>query len=211
MKSRAIVQTGPRALDMREFTVPEIDDESAILRIEACGICGSDAEQYNGVIQVQWPLIPGHEPLGIIEKIGDRAAQRWGVDAGDRVAGETLTPCGHCPTGSGGRYNLRRGRVDARFGYASGPRPRPAAVVGDHARDMYLDPHSLVHPIRKDIPANIAVMFNPLGAGFRWAVEMPQTGPGDTVLIMGPGQRGLASVIACRAAGAAGKTCYSGV
>ncbi|MCH7910144.1 MAG: alcohol dehydrogenase, partial [Candidatus Hydrogenedentes bacterium] len=52
MKSRAIVQTGPRALDMREFTVPEIDDESAILRIEACGICGSDAEQYNGVIQV---------------------------------------------------------------------------------------------------------------------------------------------------------------
>ncbi len=45
-------------------------------------------------------------------------------------------------------------------------------------------------------------MFNPLGAGFRWAVEMPNTGPGDTVLILGPGQRGLTSVIACRAAGA---------
>jgi threonine dehydrogenase-like Zn-dependent dehydrogenase len=46
------------------------------------------------------------------------------------------------------------------------------------------------------------VMFNPLGAGFRWAVELPQTGPGDIVLILGPGQRGLASVIAARAAGA---------
>jgi threonine dehydrogenase-like Zn-dependent dehydrogenase len=46
------------------------------------------------------------------------------------------------------------------------------------------------------------VMFNPLGAGFRWAVEIPQTGPGDTVVIMGPGQRGLASVLACREAGA---------
>ena len=45
-------------------------------------------------------------------------------------------------------------------------------------------------------------MFNPLGAGFRWAVEIPKTKPGDTVVIMGPGQRGLSSVIAARQAGA---------
>src|SRR2546427_2672054 len=67
---------------------------------------------------------------------------------------------------------------------------------------MYLDPSSLVHPMRKDLPASLAVLFNPLGAGFRWAVEIPVTGPGDTVLVLGPGQRGLASVIAARAAGA---------
>jgi threonine dehydrogenase-like Zn-dependent dehydrogenase len=46
------------------------------------------------------------------------------------------------------------------------------------------------------------VIFNPLGAGFRWAVEMPRTAPGETVVILGPGQRGLASVIACREVGA---------
>ena len=45
-------------------------------------------------------------------------------------------------------------------------------------------------------------MFYPLGAGFRWAVEIPQTQPGDTVLIQGPGQRGLACVLACREVGA---------
>jgi threonine dehydrogenase-like Zn-dependent dehydrogenase len=45
-------------------------------------------------------------------------------------------------------------------------------------------------------------MFNPLGAGFCWAVEMPQTQPGDTVVILGPGQRGLASVVAAREVGA---------
>src|SRR5215475_13060504 len=67
---------------------------------------------------------------------------------------------------------------------------------------MYLDPCSIVHRVRKDVPAPIAVMFNPLGAGFRWAVEIPRTGPGDTVLVLGPGQRGLASVVAARAAGA---------
>jgi threonine dehydrogenase-like Zn-dependent dehydrogenase len=67
---------------------------------------------------------------------------------------------------------------------------------------MFLDPFSIVHRVRKDLPAALAVMFNPIGAGFRWAVEIPRTGPGDTVLVLGPGQRGLASVIAARAAGA---------
>jgi threonine dehydrogenase-like Zn-dependent dehydrogenase len=67
---------------------------------------------------------------------------------------------------------------------------------------MYLDATSIVHKIDASLPPEIAVMFNPLGAGFRWAVEMPATGPGDTILILGPGQRGLASVIACREAGA---------
>ena len=60
----------------------------------------------------------------------------------------------------------------------------------------------MLHPIRGDLPASLAVMFNPLGAGFRWAVEMPDTRPGDTVVILGPGQRGLASVVACRHVGA---------
>ena len=46
-------------------------------------------------------------------------------------------------------------------------------------------------------------MFNPLGAGFRWGVEIPNTQPGDTVIIMGPGQRGLSCVVACKEAGAA--------
>src|SRR5437867_8533092 len=199
--SRAIVQTGPRQLELRELPVPEIDDDSGLLRVEACGICGSDAEQYAGVLPVRFPLIPGHEPLGIIERIGDRAAKRWGVNVGDRVAVEVLIPCGHCRACIEGRYQLCRGR-GGMFGYAYVPLDRPPGLWGAYADYMYLDPSSLVHPMRKDLPASLAVLFNPLGAGFRWAVELPHTGPGDTVLVLGPGQRGLASVIAARAAGA---------
>jgi threonine dehydrogenase-like Zn-dependent dehydrogenase len=65
-----------------------------------------------------------------------------------------------------------------------------------------LDANSIVHRMDPSLPPEIAVMFNPLGAGFRWAVELPGTGPGDSVVILGPGQRGLASVLACREAGA---------
>jgi threonine dehydrogenase-like Zn-dependent dehydrogenase len=199
--TRAIVQTAPRRLELRELPIPEIDDDSGLLRVEACGICGSDVEQYTGTIPVRLPLIPGHEPLGIIERIGDRAAKRWGVNVGDRVAVEALIPCGHCRACLEGRYQLCRGR-GAMFGYAFVPLSHPPGLWGAYADYMYLDPFSILHRVRHDIPASRAVMFNPLGAGFRWAVELPDTGPGDTVLILGPGQRGLASVIAARAAGA---------
>ncbi len=200
--SRAIVQTGPRQLELRELPLPSIDDDSALLRVEACGICGSDAEQYTGTIPMTFPLVPGHEPLGTIAAIGDRAAKRWGVDVGDRVAVEALIPCGHCRACRAGRYQVCRGR-GGMFGHGYVSLLRPPGLWGGFADYMWLDPCSIVHRVRADIPANVAVLFNPLGAGFRWAVELPRTGPGDIVLILGPGQRGLTSVIAARAAGAA--------
>jgi threonine dehydrogenase-like Zn-dependent dehydrogenase len=199
--SRAVVQTAPRRLELRDVPIPDIDDDSALLRVEACGICGSDAEQFTGVLPVRLPVIPGHEPLGTIERIGDRAAKRWRVDVGDRVAVESVVRCGHCRACLEGRYQVCRGRGGL-FGHGYVPLSHPPGLWGAYADYMYLDPLSMVHPIRKDIPAGTAVMFNPLGAGFRWAVDIPRTGPGDTVLVLGPGQRGLASVIAARAAGA---------
>jgi threonine dehydrogenase-like Zn-dependent dehydrogenase len=66
---------------------------------------------------------------------------------------------------------------------------------------MVLDPNSVVHRIDRRVPAELAVLFNPLGAGFRWGVELPATKPSDTVLVLGPGQRGLACVVACREVG----------
>jgi len=200
-RARAIVQEAPERLVLRELPVPEIDADSALLRVEACGICGSDVEQFTGVLPVPMPVVPGHEPLGVIERIGERAAARWGVAEGDRVAVEPLIPCGYCRTCIEGRYQACRGR-GGMFAHGYVPLAHPPGLWGGYAEYMFLDGHSIVHPIRKDLPASVAVMFNPLGAGFRWAVEIPRTRPGETVLVLGPGQRGLASVIAARAAGA---------
>jgi threonine dehydrogenase-like Zn-dependent dehydrogenase len=194
----AMVQTGPRRLEPRELPLPDIDDQSALLRIEACGICGSDYEQFEGVLRTPFPVIPGHEPLGRIERIGDSAARRWNVDVGDRVAVETMLSCRFCPACLAGRYHLcERRRI-----YSYIPLSDPPGLWGGYAQYMYLDPHSILHRVDPSLPAHTAVMFNPLGAGFRWAVEIPRTQPGDTVVILGPGQRGLASVLACREVGA---------
>ena len=66
-KSFAMVQTAPHELEPREFALPELGDDDALLRVEACGICGSDVEQFEGVLPVPLPVVPGHEPLGVIE------------------------------------------------------------------------------------------------------------------------------------------------
>jgi threonine dehydrogenase-like Zn-dependent dehydrogenase len=106
-KTLAMVQTGPRRLEARDLPIPEITDDTALMRIEACGICGTDYEQFQGVLRTPLPLIPGHEPLGVIENIGDAAARRWGVDAGDRVAVETMLSCRFCPPCLSGSYQLK--------------------------------------------------------------------------------------------------------
>jgi threonine dehydrogenase-like Zn-dependent dehydrogenase len=198
VKTLAMVQTGVRVLEPRELPIPEIDDESALLRVEACGICGSDYEQYEGMLRTPMPVIPGHEPLGVIEKIGDAAARRWGVDVGDRVAVETMLSCRFCSACLGGRYHLCRTRRI----YSYIPLSDAPGLWGAYSQYMFVHRNSVVHKVDRSLAPSTAVMFNPLGAGFRWAVEMPRTGPGDTVLVLGPGQRGLASVIACREAGA---------
>lgn len=198
LKTLAMVQTAPRKLEARELPVPDVEHDTAILRVEACGICGSDYEQYEGVLHSPMPAIPGHEPLGIIEAIGDGAARRWGVDVGDRVAVETMISCRFCPPCLEGNYHLCRTRRI----YSYIPLSDAPGLWGSYSEYMWLDANSIVHKVDRNLSAQAAVMFNPLGAGFRWAVEIPRTGPGDTVLIMGPGQRGLSSVVACKEAGA---------
>ena len=70
--SLAMVQTAPRTLEPMDLPMPEIDDDSGLVRIEACGICGSDYEQYEGVLRTPMPAVPGHEP-----RCSRRAASSW--------------------------------------------------------------------------------------------------------------------------------------
>jgi threonine dehydrogenase-like Zn-dependent dehydrogenase len=200
----AMVLVKPRTLVAREFARPAIGPDDALLRIEACGICGSDYEQYEGAQPphedyTPYPVIPGHEPLGVIAEIGAEARQRWGVDEGDRVAVRSGYGCGRCEACGRGepRACPRRGGT---YGYTDVG--KPPHLWGGYAEHMYLSPHSVLKKMDPSIPAAVAVMFNPLAAGLSWAGSVPGTGPGDRVVILGAGQRGLCCVIGARAAGA---------
>src|SRR5688500_3015079 len=79
---------------------------------------------------------------------------------------------------------------------------RGSGLWGGYAQHMQLSSRALVHPIAADLPLELASLFNALGAGFDWVCDAGGATVGDTVLVLGAGQRGLSSVVAARVAGA---------
>lgn len=198
---RAAVQTGPRKLEMREFSKPKIAADDGLLRVEANGICGSDVEIFAGHIgdPDRPPFIPGHEPMGIVEEIGELASERWGVQVGDRVALEVIVPCRACIDCLTGRYQACRFR---KHGHGVTNVDVAPHLWGGFAERMYLSPTSVLHRVSNDLAPEVAAMYNPLGAGVRWAAHLGEIGLGDTVVVLGVGQRGICAAAAAKAAGA---------
>lgn len=204
--ARAAVQVAPGRIEVQELARPVVADDAALLRVEACGLCGSDIAQFEGSFHRRgmagMPCIPGHEPLGVIEEIGPIAARRWGLGVGDRVAVEPHLSCGSCPAClSGQRVVCEVGEhADSNYGFIDVD--VAPGLWGGYAELMHLDPRTVMHRVPRQLRTGTAVLFNPVGAGVRWAVDAPSLGLGDSIVILGCGQRGLASVLAAKAAGA---------
>jgi alcohol dehydrogenase len=198
----ALVLEAPRRLVRRELPIPDVDDDDGLLRVEACGLCGTDHELFTGALP--WPagFIPGHETVGIVDAIGAGAARRWGVEAGDRVAVASRPACRSCS-------RCLRGDLHACVAYTGTDAygliavDRPPGLWGGYATHHYLRPESVLHRVPVGLGSVEASLFNPLGAGIAWAVDLPGTAPGDVVAVLGPGIRGISAVAAAKAAGAA--------
>ena len=189
MKARAVIQAADRQLDMIEMEVPHIAADEALLRVEACGLCGSDIEQYRGAFVAKgiatYPLIPGHEPVGIIEEIGPDAAKSWGMTRGDRVALEPHLSCGHCARCQRGDLHLcKEVRPTGLPAYGFLPMDAGFGLSGGYAEFMHLRPRTIAHRIPKEMPLALASQYQALAAGLRWAVHVPKTALGDSVLIL---------------------------
>jgi alcohol dehydrogenase len=195
------VLEAPRQLVPREFALPLIGDDDGLLRVEACGLCGTDHEQYTGDLPAGFAFIPGHEAVGIIEGVGDRAAQRWGVQSGDRVAVEVFQSCRVCDECIAGRYRrcVQHGLGDM-YGFIDVA--KPPGLWGGYARHQYLGPDAMLLPLPSGLDPVVATLFNPLGAGIRWTTTVGGAKQGDVVAVLGPGIRGLSACVAAKEAGA---------
>lgn len=201
LSSRALVLTGPRSLEMRDLPVPEPSDDGALLRVEACGLCGTDHELFTGHLPARTPMVPGHETIGVLEEVGPELAGRWGVTVGDRVAVECFRSCGTCDPCDTGTYR-RCTSHGLRTAYGLSPLDVEPELSGGWAEHHWLAADSMLIPVPDGIDPVDATLFNPIGAGIRWGVDLPATGPGDVVVVLGPGIRGLAAAAAAREAGA---------
>ncbi|MGH9301923.1 MAG: zinc-dependent alcohol dehydrogenase, partial [Acidimicrobiales bacterium] len=197
-----MVLDGPRHLERRHFPLPPIAGDAGLLRVEACGLCGTDHEQYSGALAAGFAFVPGHESVGVIEAIGPAAAARWSVSIGDRVAVEVFQSCRTCRNCRGGDYRRCQAHgIGDMYGFI--PVDKPPGLWGGYASHQYLGPDSLILPVPEGLDAPMATLFNPLGAGLRWGATLPGTGPGDVVAVLGPGIRGICAVVAAQEAKAA--------
>jgi threonine dehydrogenase-like Zn-dependent dehydrogenase len=204
MPEAAVAATtiGPLQTELREYPLPEVAPDAGWLQVEAAGVCGSDWRAYNCTGPAR---IMGHENVGRICQLGRIGAARWGLREGDRVALEEYLPCGHCHLCRSGEFRLceqTEARLPGALRYGTTPVSEPPALWGGYSQYQYLHPNSVFHCIAEDMPAELAVLCIPIGNGFQWMYLDGSTGPGKSVLIQGPGQQGLACVVAAKSAGA---------
>jgi threonine dehydrogenase-like Zn-dependent dehydrogenase len=208
-KPVAMMQNGPRQLSEVEIERPRLEPGAALLRVEACGLCGSDIEALaaidnapskDGSGGLHLPRIMGHEIVGVIEEVGEGG--RRDASVGTRVAVDPWLPCGGC------RYCLAGQSM-----YCTGWDFSPAChgfisaevepgLWGGYATHMYVHPKTVLYPVPDHVDAHTAALWNPLAAGIQWGVLTPHTSVGSTIVILGCGQRGLSCVAATKAAGA---------
>jgi threonine dehydrogenase-like Zn-dependent dehydrogenase len=213
----ATVTLGPGKTEVREFPLPEIGSDDALMQVEAAGVCGSDWPFFAGIQregrkapEAAQPRIQGHENVGRIVKIGAEAAKRWGVREGDRVVVEEFIPCGHCRLCRTGNYRIcdasdvMAGAEEGTYlRYGSVPITVAPTLWGGYSQYQYLHPNSLVYRIAEHVPSVVAPLFIPISNGIRWTVHEGGAGIGSTVVVQGPGQHGLGCVVAAKFAGAA--------
>jgi threonine dehydrogenase-like Zn-dependent dehydrogenase len=201
----AAVRSAPGTTELREFPMPDIPADGALLKVEVAGICGTDVKMYARPV-VRDPVIMGHENVGVIVKAGRIFRERQGVTEGDRVFVEHYLPCRRCEWCHLGEYrhcaatDWRTNPRALRYGYTSCE--NPPHLWGGFAGYLYLPWNAVLHKVPAGVSAELAGIVTPLSNGIEWALFDAGVGYDSTVLIQGPGQQGLSQVVACKQAGA---------
>ena len=99
-KAKVSVLTGTKKIEVIEKEIPEINDDEVLVKVEGCGICGTDVHEYKGDPFGYIPIELGHEGTGIIVKLGKNVKTDYTgkpLKVGDKIV-TGLKPCGVCDT-----------------------------------------------------------------------------------------------------------------
>jgi len=202
----AAVRVGPGRTEIREFPMPDIADDSALLKVEVAGICGTDVKLYRTPPSEAGPVIMGHENIGYVAKAGAGFTKQKGFKEGDLVFVEHYVMCGKCEWCHLGQYrhcentDWRYNPQAIRFGYTSAQ--RAPHLWGGFAQYMYLPWNSVIHHVPKGLTPELAGLVTPMANGVEWSLFDGGVHYDSTVLIQGPGQQGLSQTVICKQAGA---------
>src|ERR1039458_1697636 len=188
---KALLLTGYMNLQVTELAEPEIGAADVLVRVRACGICGSDVHGLDGRTGRRIPpLVMGHEAAGTVEAIG-RDVRGW--RAGDRVTFDSTISCGEC-------YYCQRGEInlcDRRevFGVSCGDYRRHGAFA-----EYVAVPARILYRLPGGLPFEHAAMIEAVSVAVHAVALTPHTA-GDRAVVIGCGMIGQLTIQAARAAG----------
>ncbi len=200
----AAVRVAPSKTEIREFPMPDIPPDSALLKMEVAGICGTDVKLYREPPSSA-PVIMGHENIGYIARAGSEFTKRQGFKEGDLVFLEHYVSCGQCEWCHLGQYrhcentDWRYNPNAIRYGYT--PADVAPHLWGGFAQYVYLPWNAVAHRVPKGVTPELAGLATPLSNGIEWSLFDGGVGYDSTVLIQGPGQQGLSQTVVCKQAG----------
>jgi L-iditol 2-dehydrogenase len=218
----AAVMTGPGQFEVRRYPYPEVDEVSAVIALEMCGICGTDKHTFRGETtqfagtpaesHTPFPIIPGHEIVGRIAEIGRNASRSLEYNGqrlvvGDRVVMCPDILCGRCwycrNTFGFPLCEKIRGYGNA-FCCDEGPH-----LMGGWADYIYVRKDAFVYKVPEDMEMRIAVMAELMSCTYNldkakelYTMGGEGFGSGASIVIQGVGPLGLMHVLKANIMGA---------
>jgi len=185
---KAAVLTQWEKFEMKDVPIPETGAEECLIKVKYVGICGSDLHIYKGHHPTaKAPVIPGHEFVGVVEKIN--SSKRNDIKPGDRVVVEPLISCGVCEACMEGNWhvcrNLKLLGIHVNGGFAEYVRVSADKVI----------------KVDESVPDRIAALTEPFAVGFH-VNQRAGVKNGDSVLVIGAGPIGLVVGMTAKASGA---------
>ena len=180
-----------RNLEMAEVPTPEVGADELLVRVAACGICGSDVHGYDGSSGRRIPpLVMGHEAAGVVEAVGSAVES---FARGERVTFDSTVYCGECANCKRGAVNL----CDRRqvLGVSCGDYRRAGAFA-----EFVAVPARICYRLPENLDFAEAAMLEAVAVAIH-AVKLGQVGANDAALVIGAGTIGILTLQALRAAG----------
>ncbi|MES2392203.1 MAG: galactitol-1-phosphate 5-dehydrogenase, partial [Acidobacteriota bacterium] len=189
---KALVLSAYKQLDLSELPTPTPATGELLIRVAACGICGSDVHGYDGSTGRRLPpIVMGHEAAGIVESIGPNVTS---FAPGDRVTFDSTVFCGQCFFCRRGQPNLCDNREV--IGVSTPTFRRHGAFA-----EFVTVPSRIAFHLPPEMPLAHAALIEAVSVAVH-AVSLTPIALNDTVLVVGAGMIGLLTLQAAKLAGA---------
>jgi L-iditol 2-dehydrogenase len=189
---KALLLSEYNQLDIADLPAPVPGTDEILVRVVACGICGSDVHGYDGTSGRRIPpIVMGHEAAGVVAAVGGGVSK---FKPGDRVTFDSTVYCGQCEFCLQGEINLCNNRQVV--GVSCGDYRRAGAFA-----EYVVVPQRISYHLPEGLEFHEAAMLEAVSVALH-AVRVSEMKGGETALVIGAGMIGLLTLQAAKAAGA---------